>query len=456
VFRHPLLLLWMMALTLGPVLGGGSLFAADLIQIYQEAAHNDPQLQGVYFQTQATKEERKQAIARFFPTVYGEGEYKQTQQDIVSSDNTVFGSGSSDYGSQSYSLNLTQPILRWELIVGLWQSKAESLRAEAELQMAKQDLIVRVVKLYLDALAAQDRLDYAQAEQAAVAKHLELATGRHRMGLIPKTDLHDAKARMATTQAKTISAQNDLDDALQALREVTGAPVDSLLGLRTEIPLASPEPADMKGWIEGAVQQNLGVTLQKHAVEVARYEVQRQWTGHYPSVDLVASWGNEETDGSLFGGGSEVETGEIGVRLTVPLFEGGRVHFRVRQARFQLSAARQELVRREREVARQARFAYLGVNSSLSRVDALRQSVISNRLALEAKQEGFMSGLYTSLNVLDAERDLSLVSIDHAQARYDYILNSLKLKQAVGTLEDKDLMEISRWFGDRAVVDVVQ
>ncbi len=424
-----------------------TLQAASLVDVYQLAQKNDPSSQSVYFQTMATKEGRRQAVARLLPTFSASAGYNYTYQNIISSDNTVYGSGETDFGTTTYGLNLTQPIFHWDLFVGLRQSKAESLRAEAENVLSRQELVVRVATLYLQALAAQDQVDFSKAEQAAVEKHLELAQGRFEMGLVPITDLHDAKARMATTRAKTIEAENLLDDALQALREVAGQPVASLEPLREAIDLVSPEPVDVDTWIRGALQQNPAIELQKQAVEVARLEVKRQHSGHYPALDLVGSFNNENTDGTLYGGGSEVEEMKIGVQLSVPLFEGGIVSSRVRQSRHQLSAARQDLSRQERSITRRTRSAYLGVNSAISRVKALQQSVVSNKLALEAKQEGFLSGLYASLNVLDAERDLSLVSLDHAQARYDYILNSLKLKQAVGTLNVKDLEELDRWFG---------
>ena len=423
-----------------------SVQAAGLVDVYREAQNSDPSFNAAYFQLLAIKEGRKQAIALLLPSLSASAEYMQTDQDIVSSDNDYYGSGNTDFDTTSYGLTLTQPIFHWDSIVGLKQSKAASQKAEIEYVLAQQELVIRVVDLYLKALAAQDQLDFAQAEQLAVEKHFELASGRHEMGLIPITDLHDAKARQATTRAETIAAQNQLDDAFQALEEITGTTVTDLNVLRGEIPLLSPEPTDLATWIGGALEQNPAIELQQQALKVASQEVRRQGAGHYPTLDLVGRYNNEETDGSLFGGGSEVETTEFLLQLNVPLYQGGAVSSRVREAKYQASVAGQMLIKEQRGVTRQVRAAYLGVNSALNRIEALQQSVVSNQLALDAKQEGFMSGLYTSLAVLDAERDLSLVSIDYAQARYDYILNSLKLKLAVGTLNGDDLLAIEQWF----------
>ncbi|MCK4501769.1 MAG: TolC family outer membrane protein [Desulfuromonadales bacterium] len=424
----------------------GTLQAAGLVDIYRNAQENDPSFNSAHFQTLAIEEGRKQAVALLLPKLSAFAEYKHTDQDIVSSDNDVYGAGNTDFDATSYGLKLTQPIFHWDSIVGLKQSKATLLKGGIEYVLAQQELVVRVAALYLKTLEAQDQLDFAEAEQLAVEKHFELASGRHEMGLIPITDMHDAKARRATTMAETIAAQNNLDDAFQALEEMTGLTVADLNILRAEIPLLSPEPADLDSWVAAALEQNQSIKLQILAVEIANQEVRRRSSGHYPTLDLVGRYNNEDTSGSLFGGASEVETTEIMLQFNLPLYQGGAVSSKVREAKQHAKMARQDLVKERRGVTRQVRSAYLGVYSALSRIDALYQSVVSNQLALDAKQEGFLSGLYTSLTVLDAERDLSLVSIDYAQARYDYILNTLKLKLAVGTLNGDDLLEIDQWF----------
>lgn len=420
--------------------------ATSLTELYQQALQNDPSFQSVNLQAQIAQEGNRQALAELLPSVIGAADTSKIGQDIVSSDNTVYSDGKADYDTTNYSVTLTQPVFRWNSIVGWQQSKVVQMKAEAEAVVAGQDLIVRVANLYFQALAAKDQLDYILAEQAAVSQFYELAKGRHEMGMIPITDLHDAKARMAANQAQTIVAKNQLDDALQALSEVTGGTIGEVQPLKNDLKLNSPEPNNLDNWTDGALKQNPIIEMQKRAVEAAELGVKRQKTGHYPSLDLVGSFKNEDTGGSLFGGGSEIESLEVGLQLTVPFYQGGGVSSRIRSAYHELDIARQNLIQQNRSVLRKTRSAYLGVNSALSQVEALQESIIANKLALDAKQEGFMSGLFTSLNVLDAERDLSLVSIDCAKARYDYILNSLKLKQAVGSLHEKDLQQLEQWF----------
>lgn len=422
------------------ILGGNNFVqATGLVDVYQMAIANDPVFQGAGFEQEAIKERRNQAIAEFLPTIEGSADYTHTYQDIKSADNTVVAEGDIDYGSTTFGLKLTQPIFHWDDIVGLDKNESEILQAEKEYLLASHDLIIRVAERYFEALGAQDQRDFVLAEQAAVDKHYELASERFDMGLIAVTDLHDAKARKAAVLAKSIEAQNILDDAMQALEEVTGQIVLELSPLKDDVDIVSPDPVDIDAWLKMAMENNPAIELQTHSVEVSRLDVEQQTAGHYPTVDLVGSIESKDTDGSLYGGGNDGEIADVMVVLNVPFYAGGSVSSKVREAKHFYSKSKQDLVRQQRAVARQTRAAYLGVTSAVQQIEALHESVVSNQLALEAKQEGFLSGLYTSLNVLDAERDLSFANIDYARARYDYFLNNLKLKQAVGSLTEQDI-----------------
>jgi outer membrane protein len=420
--------------------------AEDLVDLYRLARKNDPQLQKAKYEHAASRETLSQAYSNLLPTFAAQGQYIDNAQDIVSSDNAVFEVGKTDYTTKTYTLTLTQPIFHYASIVRVGQANAEIERADAEFETSKQDLMLKVLQLYLEALSAQDRLAFAQAEQAAVESHFELAEGRHSMGLAPITDLYDAKARLSSVKARRIAAENDLDDSFQALREVCGDLRGKIAGLTEEMPLVGPDPADVGLWIKGALDQNLGIKVQRQAVEVAKEEIKRQRSGHYPTLDLVGRFNDQDTNGTLFGGGSEVKTTELLLEANLPIFQGGYVCSRTREASHLYQAALRDLEQQIRAVKRQTRAAYLGVKSAMSRVEALEQSVESQKLALEAKQYGFNSGLYTSLAVLDAERDLYLAKQDYAQARYDYILNSMRLKQAVSTLKEEDLVLANQWF----------
>ncbi|MBM9518797.1 TolC family outer membrane protein [Desulforhopalus vacuolatus] len=420
--------------------------ALDLSEVFRLAEKNDPSFRSISFQREATYEGKRQAIGLMLPTLTGNAGYTSTSQDVESTDNDVFDLGKTDYDTTSYGLTLTQPLFHWDLIVGYQQARAENFWADAELLVARQALMVHVTDLYLKALSAQDQLDYATAELKSVEKHYELAQGRHQMGLIPITDLYDAKARLASVQAISIETRNLLDDAKVALEEVIGEPVTAINPLREKIALLPPDPVSLESWLERALEQNPSIKLQQHAVDVADYEVRRQFAAHYPTLDVVGHYTNEDSDGTVFGGGGVVDTYDVMVQLSIPFYQGGIVNSKVRAAKHKLSSARQDLTKETRSVARQTRAAFLGVDTALKKIDALDQSMTANRMALETKQEGYLSGLFTSLNILDAERDVSLVSIDYAKARYRYVLNSLQLKQAAGSLTANDLDNLNKWF----------
>jgi outer membrane protein len=428
------------------VFGSQTVSATGLIDVLQLAQKNDPALQAALSKKQSIEEHRSQALARLLPSLTGTAELSRTFQDIRSTDNDVFSSGSTDFDGSDYGLNLTQPVFHWDSIVAYKATKVEILRAEAEYQIAVQDLVLRVAEQYMKALAAQDQLHFAKAEQGAIDQHFELADTQFKKGLIPITDMHDAKARKALVNARVIEAESLLDDAMQALREMTAEPVDGLDSLRADIILNNPDPVDAEAWITAAVKQNPAIMLAKHSVDIAGKEIDRQRAAHLPTVDLVGSYNSEDTDGSLYGGGSKIDNTKAMLRLSVPIYQGGMVNSKVAEAEHQRSGAHQEMIRQTMAVERQTRSAFLGVKSALNRVEALKQSVASSQSALEAKQEGFLSGLYTSLAVLDAERDLYLTKQEYAKARYEYLINHLKLKKATDTLSGHDIQQMAQLF----------
>ncbi len=421
-------------------------YAAGLMDVYDLAVKNDPLLQGAHYQHLAKNEEERQALAGLLPTVSAFGTYTKTHQKIKDSENDVYDSGSTEYDTKVYGLSLTQPLFRWDSIVNYKQSQLKTVQAELEYHVFEIDLMVRVAGLYLDILSARNQLTSIAAEQTAVEKHYELATNRQQMGLVPITDLHDAKARLASVQAKYLEAENQLDDAVYALTEVTGETLSDLAELEETMPRLVPDPQNVDTWIESGLKHNPALLLKRSAVKLATKEVSKRKSAHMPTLDLVGSYSDEDTEGSLFGGGSEVADLELALELKIPLYSGGGASSKVRQARQYLNYAKAELTRQERQVRREVRASYLGVITAVSKLEALEQSLVASRSALEAKQEGFNSGLYTSLAVLDAERDLAIINIEYGQARYDYLLNCLKLEQAAGSLELDDLVKADKLF----------
>ncbi len=416
--------------------------ADTLLETYRLAAQNDAMYRAAQAQARASGTAIDQAEAGFRPTIKLEVDRLSTRQKIISSNNPVFATGSTTFPTFSETLSLTQPIYRKDAIERMTQARAVVRQSELTLLAAEQDLMMRTTAAYLSVLAASDSLALAVAERESVGKSLDLERERLRMGLGTITNQYDAEARFAITQAREIEAQNKLRDARQAVREITARPPGKFQTLREDFALASPAPLDPERWVEQALEQNLGLRARREAVVVARQEVRRQESGHYPSVNLLLSHNRRDAGSTLFGGGSNVATTELTLRLTVPIYEGGMTTAMTREAAFRLEKAQEEFDLEQRAVERETRAAYDGTLSGIRLVRALGQSVLSQQSALEGRQIGMRAGRFTLQAVLDAQRDLYLAKRDHAQARYDYLINQLKLRQAAGTLSETDLVNI--------------
>lgn len=452
-----------------------SIKAADLLEIYKLALENDSTFQAASYQYEASPEIFRQARAELLPTLTADGTYKRTEQRIEDTDVAVYGVGLARYPSKGYILTLNQPVFRYSSIMRLLQSSAEVRQAALEFESEKQDLIFRVSEAYMDVLEARDRLEFTIAEEEALKLHYELAKERYSNGLAPITDFYDAKARLTFTMAQRSLAENALNDALEALTVITDQKIVHIAGLPMPalslddaldsmeelpdnssagesvsegLPLKVPDPDDVDQWLEAAREHNIGILIKKQEVLVAKREIDRQKGGHIPNVSLVGRITRDDEGGSLFGGHSDIITREAIVQLNVPLFQGFAVQSRVTEARKLYQAAGQELEKEIRTTGRVVQSSFLGVKGAIESTAALRQSVISSRIALEGKQEGFKAGLLPSLAVLDAVRDLHRARQEYAKAQYDYILNSLELKRAVGNLTEEDIMEINQWLNE--------
>ena len=414
-----------------------------LVDVYLLARRNDPRYKAARLEFEAVALGVKEARSGFLPVIAFDLGLGRINQDILRSSNTVFGSGESTYGSRDQTFSLTQPIFR----VAAWrkydQATAAERQAAATYAAAEQDLIQRTVTAYLNVLAGRDMVEFARAERQAIAAQLELADQRFKSGQATQVTLLDAQARHALKEADVLNSQNTLNDRIQAVREITGVPVETFTPL-AEAPLTPPDPMNMEEWVKAAVERNLLIEARIQGVEVARWEVERQRAAHFPTVDLLLRSNRQTTGGSLFGGGSDVRNNEAFFRLHVPLFNGGSFAALTQQAQKRYEASQEDLERDRRSIARQARAAYEGVTSGIVRVHALEQTREALQGARELRSEGFKAGLTTMLAVLDAERDLYAVRRDAAQARYDYLLNMVRLKQAAGTLGEDDIERMSR------------
>ncbi len=423
-----------------------SVHAENLEEIYRKALVNDPLFVGSLHARRAAEESLNQAQAGYLPNVSLDIERTETTQDVISSDNAVFAVGQTRFPTNSYTLKLTQPLFQWASIVRIRQAEVESKKAEIEFFKARQDLILRTSERYMKVLAAQDLLEFSETEKVAVKRQLDLAKGRYKMGLARLTDKLDAEARYAWVESVSVENRFAVEDTQQELRESTGELPQNLNRLKNDIVLERPEPEDLQAWVDIAMESNPDILIARYAVEIARHEQERQKAGHLPTLDVVARQNYRDTGGTLFGGGSEVKNRDILLRFSLPIYEGGMVSSRSRETAELYAKAKQDLEQQTRLVVRKTTAAYHGVISAISKVEALSHAVKSQQRTLKAKREGFKSGLNTNIHVLDAERDLYQAKKDYAQARYEYLLNSLRLKKVTGNLTEQDLLAINNWL----------
>lgn len=429
--------------------------AEDLLDVYQQARENDPVFQAGFHDHEASREVYEQARALLLPNVKFDISRTDTTQDIVSSDNQVFSRGSTSYPTDEMSLSITQSVYSFANWANFKKSKEDVKRVAAELENVRQDLVMRVAEAYFTALKERDNYLAITAEVTALEKHYELVQNQREEGLARMTDLLDSQARFMQAQARQVEISNDLRDAIQGLQELTGTLPSSLVTLGEDMELVSPEPLSVQTWVDSAQRQNPMLLAKQSALAAAWQEVRRQKGGHYPTLDLVLTKRDRETQGSLFGGGSEVETQDILLKFTLPIYSGGAVSSKVRETVNLHNKAKDELEQEWRKTGRETRAAFTGVTGAITKVNALQRSVDAYELAVDAKRTSFESGLISSVSVLDAERDLFIARSDFSAARYDYLLNTLSLKRAAGTLSVQDLEQINAALqGNEVTTDV--
>ena len=417
--------------------------AADLLQVYRDALSYDAQFASARAQRDAAMERLPQGRAGLLPNVGLSGNTTWNRQDVSISGTTSIPPGIREFNSNGYTLTLSQPVFRWQNWVQYDQSKLQVAQAETQFQNASQDLILRVAQAYFDVLLAQDTLALAQVQKNAIGEQLEQAKRNFEVGTSTIVDTHEAQARSDLTTAFEIAAQADLDVKHHALRLIIGREAEALKPLRADVEIKRPEPADMQKWSEAAETTNYNVQVQRAALEIASREIDRNRAGHYPTLDVVATYGTNNQGSSIQGFGSNVTSSTIGLQLAVPIYQGGAVSSRTREAVALREKALQDLENTRRSAALAAQQAYLGVTSGIAQVKALEAGVVSSRSALDSNKLGYEVGVRINIDVLNAQQQVSLAQRDLAQARYNTLINQLKLKAATGTLGEDDVQQIN-------------
>lgn len=421
--------------------------ALDLLQVYQQALANDPVYASARYSLQAGAEQSTQGRAGLLPTIAARGSVGRTDTDL-----TRTGVPSTQNSrTNSYALELRQPLLRWANWEQYQQSKLLVAASEAEFAQAEQDLIVRVSQAYFDVLTAQDALASVQAQKVAITEQLASAKRNFEVGTATITDTHEAQARFDLAVAQEFAALSDLDIKRAALDQIIGNPAGELATLRAGVQLAAPQPAQLEPWVSSAETRNYGVIGSQLAREIAKREISKTRADHAPTVDFVASRSHNNQRGGTVTIPTDVESDSnaIGIEWNIPLFSGFSVTSRVREAIALEEKARADMETARRNAAQSARQSFFGVNSGLAQVRALEAAEVSSQSALESNQLGYEVGVRINIDVLNAQQQLYVTRRDLAKARYDTLLNSLRLKSAAGTLREEDLAEINSLLAQR-------
>ena len=462
--------------------------AENLLEIYQKAKLNDPAIREAEALMLADMEGKPQARADLLPQIDASANWQYARQE---GDNTfpVFGgAGGSQTGeiegrnrSYGWSVDLRQTLFNWDQWQQLERADRVASRAGIDFAAAQQELMLRVTEAYFEVLAAQDTLASERASKDAIGRQLEQAERRFEVGLIAVTDVKEAQAAFDDAVALEISAQRSLATSKEALREITGEYPQQLANPGDEFALIPPSPQIEQDWVDISMQQNLSLESAELGVEITREDIQIARGGYAPSLDFFAQYANNQgrgtntstvtnpnlafdspdDDGFLSrcppGDVSptcttpsttdrDIDQTSFGLQFSVPIFQGGGTSARVKEQVYRHRASRENYEKVARETERLTRDAYLGVIADIARVRALARSVESNRTALEATEAGYGVGTRTTVDVLDSRRALFGAETQYARAKYDYLINVIRLKQAAGTLNEDDIFELNTWL----------
>jgi outer membrane protein len=439
----------MIACALGATCVAMPAFGEDLIQIYREAQQNDPTLAAARAAWAATQERVPQARAGLLPNINatGSANLNDFHEKIHTNDlppdtpNPI----NRDFRVGALGVSASQPLYRLQNKVAYDQARQQVSQADYQFSSVQQDLILRVAQAYFDVLLAEFNVDLAISQKAAVSENLAQAKRNFEVGVATITDTNEAQAKFDSIVAQEISARNDLDNKRTALRAIIGRSPNTLkkLGAGFDPPLPSPNSLDY--WVDRALADNLTVRIAAYNFDIATLEVDRQRAGHYPTLDLVASYSAQYGTGATnISSPFDLRQAQIGVALNVPIYQGGFVDSKVREAIALQDNARQNVEVARRAALFNAQTGFTGVNSAAASVKANEQAVNSAQVAYESNRLGQEVGVRTNLDVLNTQQNVFQARRDLAQAYFNYLIGVLRLKSAVGTLSEQDLEEINR------------
>ena len=421
-------------LALSFLIAGGSATGANLGAVYQLARDNDAKLAAAREAQKAGQEKIPQGRAGLLPAINLSANARRTDPE-----SSAAGANNNAYNSRGFSLSLVQPIYRKQNLETYEQAKLQATLSDQELRLAEQDLILRTASAYFDVLQAQDALATAQAQKQAFTEQLAQARKSFEVGAATITDTHEAQARFDLTVAQEIAAQNDLEVKRRSLEKIINQEAPKLAQLFDVAKMPLPEPANMDAWVKQAEEGSLSVVLNQTGLEVARREVERQRGGHWPTLDLSASYSDNRNATVGASTGVNTKSAVLGVELGWVMYQGGAIDARVREAVANQEKARFDLEDARRQARLDARQGFLGVLSGDAQVRALEQALVSSEAQLKSTKLGLEVGVRTRVDVLNAQQQVFTTRRDLSAARYKTLLAGLQLKGAAGTLSEADI-----------------
>ncbi|TWI54218.1 outer membrane protein [Pseudomonas duriflava] len=427
-----------------------------LLAVYQEAVINNSDLAAERAGLAAQRETIVQARAGLLPQLNLGAQVNDTHMSLGLEQNSSLGIPggrySADRSAQMIQASLSQPLFRADRWFQWQAAKSGTQQAELQFSATQQNLILQTAEGYFSALRAQDALATARAEEAAFFRQLDQTRERFKVGLTDETDVLQAQASYDMAKANRSLAQRSVEDAFQGLVRLTNRDYNALEGIRHDLPILPPLPNDAKAWVDRAISQNLQLQAAHFAVNTAQETLRQRKSGHLPTVDAVARYQSGDNDAfnlpnpgmDIFD--SPVSQRSIGVQINVPLYSGGLTSSQVREAYQRLDQSEQQRESLRREVVQNTRNYHRAINTDIEQITARRQAIASSQRALEATQIAYQVGTRSIVDVLNTQRQLYNAVREYNTARYDYILDNLRLKQAAGILSPNDLLELSRYL----------
>lgn len=467
-------------------------YANNLTDIYELALNNDPTLQAAEASYKADSEIKAQAISKLLPQIKASASYTETDEDSESvrflSANVPFGSNfNTENETETYSVSLTQDLFNLQAFFAFKQSSALSKQAELQFAIDQQSLILRTAEAYFDVLRSRDNLTSALSEEKAINQQLEQTQQRYDVGLIAITDVHESRAAFDLAVAERLTEEVNLGIAYENLAALTGQQHTNIYNLASDFDTAKPQPETADAWVEYANQNNLSIKLAEQVAEASNQNSKVKKAAHAPTIQAIISYRDSTTDTEQFSFADRVESNPVTaivndtggspvtvnttantiantgpgsipnsfsnadgttfeLRMELPIFNGGLRHSERRQAGYERVRDQANLVAAKRTAFRQARSSYLTTVADTARINARSLAITSAESALDATQAGYDAGTRNIVDLLNAQRDLFRAQRDHANTRYDYVINSLKLKEAAGILSPTDIYDINKWL----------